>query len=60
MEEIEGLAGEKTAEGIKKVRSGDIIIDPGFDGVFGIVKIWIEKNAKSKVEKTGTEQASLF
>ena len=28
------------AEGIDKVRRGDIVVEPGYDGVFGVVKIW--------------------
>lgn len=38
--DIAHAAGEKIAEGIKKVRVGDIMIRPGFDGEYGIVKIW--------------------
>jgi uncharacterized protein (TIGR00375 family) len=40
IEDIQKEAGEKIAEGIKKVRSGDIVINPGFDGEYGVVKIW--------------------
>jgi len=32
--------GERLAEGIERVRSGDIHIEPGFDGQFGVVKVW--------------------
>ena len=32
--------GDKIAEGILKVRKGDIVILPGFDGQYGVVKIW--------------------
>lgn len=39
-EEIERVSGVKLREAIMKVRSGDIFIDPGYDGVFGKVKIW--------------------
>ncbi len=35
--------GEKIAEGVAKVRRGDIFIDPGYDGEYGKVKIWSEK-----------------
>jgi uncharacterized protein (TIGR00375 family) len=38
--EIATLAGERVAEGIARVRSGDIAIEPGYDGVFGTVRIW--------------------
>ena len=52
--EIAKIAGEKVAQGIKKVREGDIVVDPGYDGVFGTVKIWGEK------EKEEKKQMSLF
>lgn len=32
--------GPKLAEGIERVRSGNIHIEPGFDGQFGVVKVW--------------------
>jgi PHP family Zn ribbon phosphoesterase len=28
------------ADGIKRMREGKINIKPGYDGVFGVVKIW--------------------
>ena len=40
--DITAVAGERVAVGIDKVRKGDIVIDPGYDGVFGVVKIWKE------------------
>lgn len=54
--EVAMIAGSKTAEGIEKVRSGDIVIDPGYDGVFGVVKIWDE----GKPAGDGKEQLALF
>ena len=44
--EIEKIVGEKVAEGIDKVRAGNIVIEPGYDGVFGKVAIWKEKESK--------------
>lgn len=41
-------AGEKIAEGIIKVRRGDIVILPGFDGQYGVVKIWEDKKISEK------------
>ena len=30
----------RIVEGVEKVRSGNIVVEPGFDGVYGEVKIW--------------------
>jgi len=55
-EEIEKLSGERVAEGIKKVRSGNIVVEPGYDGVFGVVKIW---GQEGDVGNKGDEEKSL-
>ena len=60
IEAIEKVAGEKVAQGVKKVRAGSIVIQPGYDGVYGVVKIWHEDadpakdvdEPQSSVEKT--------
>ncbi len=57
IEEIAKIAGEKVAEGIKKVRSGEIVIDPGYDGVFGTVRIW---SASAGASADKEKQMSLF
>jgi len=57
LEEIEKISGARVAEGINKVRKSDIVVDPGFDGVFGVVKIWAEKKEEQKIIK---EQMSLL
>jgi len=49
--------GEKTAEAIKRVREGQIFVDPGYDGVFGTVKIWSDSEEGGEEKK---EQMSLF
>jgi len=54
--DLENIAGIKVAEAVSKVRSGDIFIKPGFDGVFGKVKIWQEEEKKDKK----LDQAPLF
>jgi len=52
--EISRYSSAKVAEGIKKVRGGDIVVEPGYDGKFGVVKIWSE--TKEDVEKNVDEE----
>ncbi|MBU3957330.1 endonuclease Q family protein, partial [Patescibacteria group bacterium] len=52
--EIAKISGEKVAQGIKRVREREIVVDPGYDGVFGTVKIWGEQKEEEK------KQMSLF
>lgn len=52
--QIKKQAGERTTEAIKRVREGNIIVNPGYDGVFGKVTIWGEK------ENNRPKQESLF
>lgn len=56
----------RIVEGIKKVRDGDIVVEPGFDGVFGKVKIWpdtpdeAQATPTKKPIKQAEGQAHLF
>ncbi|OGY30508.1 MAG: hypothetical protein A3F33_01405 [Candidatus Woykebacteria bacterium RIFCSPHIGHO2_12_FULL_43_10] len=68
-EDIEKYSSARIAEGVEKVRIEDIVIDPGFDGLYGIVKIWPEtkrerkfdppKNKKEKEPKSNPNQDQL-
>ena len=40
--EIGSVSDERTAEGIDRVRREDISIEPGYDGVYGTVRVWGE------------------
>lgn len=55
-EELKKITLPKIAEGIMKVRSGDIIIEAGYDGVFGTVKVWPDEDKTTEV----SGQKSLF
>ncbi len=61
-EKIEEVSGSRVREAIEKVRSEDIVVDPGYDGVFGIVKIWDKekKIVEEKLPEKPKEQLSLF
>jgi len=56
--ELEKVAsGYKIVEGIDKVRRGDIVIEPGFDGVFGKVKIWPDSRGGPEGLKSGDQKS---
>jgi len=57
LKEMAKIGEERLAEAMDKVRKGDIFIDPGYDGVFGVVKIWSFDGAQDKPQK---EQMALF
>jgi uncharacterized protein (TIGR00375 family) len=62
-EDITRVSGERTAEGIMKVRAGEILVEPGYDGVFGQVKIWgfeERKEGEVREKKRPEEQMTLF
>jgi uncharacterized protein (TIGR00375 family) len=42
MAEVANVAGERIAAGIARMRSGDLVVEPGFDGRYGTVRIWPE------------------
>ncbi len=48
IEEIKKATLPAIAEGIKRVRTGKLIIEPGFDGQYGKVKIFSEKEKKQQ------------
>jgi uncharacterized protein (TIGR00375 family) len=58
-EEIEKISGPRIAEGIEKIRTGDLVIEPGYDGFFGTVKIWPESEDVAKTEEN-KEQLTMF
>lgn len=58
--QIQKIAGDKIAEGIYKVRKGDIAVEPGFDGEYGKVRIWNNKEeADIKAQKAEQKQSQL-
>jgi DNA helicase-2/ATP-dependent DNA helicase PcrA len=57
LEDVTRVSGEKVSEAIGKVRSGDIVIKPGYDGVFGDVRIWKEEEIPVEVQ---VDRTTLF
>jgi len=54
-EDVKKISGEKLAIAVEKMRKGEVIKEPGYDGVYGKIKIFGEKeNQKTKM------QGSLF
>ncbi len=49
--------GERLAEGISKVRTGDIYVRPGFDGQYGVVKVW--PDGTESLPEPAVRQATL-
>ena len=37
---IADAAGERIADGVGRMRGGDIVVEPGYDGRYGTVRIW--------------------
>lgn len=57
-DQLEKVTNEHIVDGILKVRKGDIVIEPGYDGVFGTVKIWQE--SQEIVKEDFKNQLSLL
>jgi DNA helicase-2/ATP-dependent DNA helicase PcrA len=61
LDDLKKFTNGRIIEGIKKVRGGDISIEPGYDGVFGKVRIWQSSSKASKIEKQQSiDQGALF
>ncbi len=54
LSQIEKIGGAKLSEGLDKVRRGNIVVDPGFDGEYGKVKIW--NNAENAAREEAGEE----
>jgi uncharacterized protein (TIGR00375 family) len=59
LESIARIAGSRVADGVRKVREGEIAIAPGYDGEYGVVRIW-EETGRTKKERQKKDQLGLF
>jgi uncharacterized protein (TIGR00375 family) len=55
LDRIEKTAGDLVAEGIRRVRNGEISVNAGYDGEYGIIKIFSDKEREAE-----KRQASMF
>jgi PHP family Zn ribbon phosphoesterase len=54
IEQLKKIGQGEVVEGIKRVRAGKLFIEPGYDGIYGKVKIFNGKERKK------FQQASLI
>lgn len=62
-DEIRRITDEKVELAIRKVRNRQVFVDPGYDGVFGVVKIFNEEKATNLEKNENQEtifQSTLF
>lgn len=59
-EALQAVGGSKLTSAIQIVRERKAIVDPGYDGVFGKVKIFPEVNQETTTPKVTATQQTLF
>ena len=60
LEEIGKIAGEKLRQAVEIIRKRQVFVDPGYDGVFGAVKIFCNDNQPGEKKLEEEKQPTLF
>jgi len=60
LEEIGAAAGEKLRSAVEIIRKRQVFVDPGYDGVFGTVKIFGNNNRLGEKKLEEEKQPTLF
>lgn len=53
LSEIEKASGKQIANAIDRVRKGKIYVKPGYDGEFGVVKVFAEGESRGGIKQAG-------
>ncbi len=53
--EIEQVSGKIITHAVDRVRKGNIVVIPGYDGIFGVVKVFQEHEPRGGVKQTTLE-----
>ena len=53
LDRIEATAGDTLAEAVKRMRRGEVHVTPGYDGEFGVIKVFTEQERRA-FSKQGT------
>ena len=40
IQDVDRVAGERVADGVARIRRGEVSLEPGFDGRYGSVRVW--------------------
>lgn len=63
LEEIARVAGGRLAEGIGRMRRGEVLVEPGYDGEFGVIRVFVggqQGEQKATAENEAVESATLL
>ncbi|MCK4911217.1 MAG: DNA helicase UvrD [Thermodesulfovibrionales bacterium] len=60
LEDIKKASGEDIADAVAKMRSGDLYIEPGYDGEFGVISLDKKPPKPRKIKKVKTNKDDML